>query len=67
MFAVTDTIYKLFQVALVLMPKDLHAILNTPHAMVAEISAQVIISKEIEVTTSDVPEAGFCAPVDKPC
>jgi hypothetical protein len=67
MFAVTDTMYKLFQVVLVLVPKDLHAILNTPHAMVAEIGTRVIISKEIEVTTSDIPKTGFRALVDKPC
>lgn len=48
-----------------LMPNDLHATLDTLHAMATEIGARVIISKEIEVTATDVPEAGFRAQVDK--
>ena len=48
-----------------LVPNDLHATLDTLHAMAAEIGARVIISKEIEVTVTDVPEAGFRAQVDK--
>jgi hypothetical protein len=48
-----------------LVPNDLRATLDTLHAMAAEIGARVIISKEIEVTATDVPEAGFRAQVDK--
>jgi hypothetical protein len=48
-----------------LVPDDLRASLNTLHAMAAEIGARVTISKEIEVTVADVPEAGFRAQVDK--
>ena len=48
-----------------LVPNDLRATLDTLHAMAAEIGAQVIISKEIEVTVTDVPEAGFYAQVNK--
>jgi len=48
-----------------LVPNDLRATLDTLHAMAAEIGARVIISKEIEVTAADVPEAGFRAQVDK--
>jgi len=48
-----------------LVPNDLQATLDTLHAMAAEIGARVIISKVIEVTTTDVPEVGFRAQVDK--
>lgn len=48
-----------------LVPNDLRATLNTLHAMAAEIGARVIISREIEVTATDVPEAGFRTQVDK--
>lgn len=48
-----------------LVPNDLRATLDTLHAMATEIGAQVIISKEVEVTAADVPEAGFRAQVDK--
>lgn len=48
-----------------LVPNDLRATLDTLHAMAAEIGARVIISKEVEVTATDVPEAGFRAQVDK--
>ena len=48
-----------------LVPNDLRATLDTLHAMATEIGARVIISKEIEVTATDVPEAGFRAQVDK--
>jgi hypothetical protein len=48
-----------------LVPDHLRASLNTLHAMAAEIGARVVISKEIEVTVADVPEAGFRAQVDK--
>jgi hypothetical protein len=48
-----------------LVPSDLRATLDTLHAMAAEIGARVIISKEIEVTATDVPEAGFRAQVHK--
>ena len=48
-----------------LVPDDLRASLDTLHAMAAEIGARVTISKEIEVTVADVPEAGFRAQVDK--
>lgn len=48
-----------------LVPNDLRATLDTLHAMAAEIGARVIISKEIEVTATDVPEAGFRAQVEK--
>ena len=48
-----------------LVPNDLRATLDTLHAMAAEIGARVIVSKEIEVTATDVPEAGFRAQVDK--
>lgn len=48
-----------------LAPDDLHATLDTLHAMAAEMGARVIISKEIEVTVKDVPEVGFRAQVDK--
>jgi hypothetical protein len=42
-----------------LTPDDLHASLDTLHAMAAEIGARVTIAKEIEVTVTDVPEVGF--------
>ena len=48
-----------------LVQDDLRASLDTLHAMAAEIGARVIISKEIEVTVADVPEAGFRTQVDK--
>ncbi len=48
-----------------LAPDDLRATLDTLHAMAAEIGARVTISKEIEVTITDVPEVGFRAQVDK--
>ena len=48
-----------------LVPDHLRASLDTLHAMAAEIGARVIISKEIEITVADVPEAGFRAQVDK--
>lgn len=48
-----------------LVPNDLRATLDTLHAMAAEIGARVIVSKEIEVTATDVPEAGFRAQVEK--
>jgi len=48
-----------------LVPNDLRATLDTLHGMAAEIGARVIISKEVEVTVPDVPEAGFRAQVDK--
>jgi hypothetical protein len=48
-----------------LMPNDLRATLHTLNAMAAEIGARVIISKEIEVTAVDVPEASFRAQVNK--
>lgn len=48
-----------------LVPNDLRATLNTLHAMASEIGARVIIAKEIEVTATDVPEAGFRTQVDK--
>jgi hypothetical protein len=48
-----------------LVPDDLRATLDTLHAMAAEIGARVIISKEIEVTFTDAPEAGFRAQVGK--
>jgi hypothetical protein len=48
-----------------LVPDHLRASLDTLHAMAAEIGARVVISKEIEVTVADVPEAGFRAQVDK--
>jgi hypothetical protein len=48
-----------------LLPGDLRATLDTLHAMAAEIGARVIISKEIEVTDTDIPEAGFRAQVHK--
>ena len=48
-----------------LVPNDLRATLDTLHAMAAEIGARVIISKEIEVTVTDVPEAGFRTRMDK--
>jgi hypothetical protein len=48
-----------------LVPSDLRATLDTLHAMATEIGARVIISKEIEVTATDVPEAGFRVQVDK--
>ncbi|KAF8483447.1 hypothetical protein DFH94DRAFT_721830 [Russula ochroleuca] len=48
-----------------LLPDDLRATLDTLHAMAAEIGARVIISKEIEVTDTDIPEAGFRAQVHK--
>jgi len=47
-----------------LVPNDLRATLDTLHAMAAEIGARVIISKEIEVTVTDVPEAGFRTRMD---
>jgi hypothetical protein len=47
-----------------LVPADLRATLDTLHAMAAEIGARVIISKEIEVTFTDAPEASFRAQVD---
>ncbi len=48
-----------------LVPNDLRATLDTLHAMATEIGARVIISKEIEVTATDVPEVGFRAQLDK--
>jgi hypothetical protein len=48
-----------------LVPNDLRATLDTLHAMATEIGARVIISKEIEVTATDIPEASFRAQVDK--
>ena len=48
-----------------LAPDDLRASLETLYAMAAEIGACVTISKEIEVTVTDVPEVGIRAQVDK--
>jgi len=48
-----------------LAPDDLRASLDTLYAMAAEIGACVTISKEIEVTVTDVPEVGLRAQVDK--
>jgi len=48
-----------------LAPDDLRATLDTLHAMATEIGARVVISKEIEVTVTDVPEVGFRAHIDK--
>ncbi|KAH9994669.1 hypothetical protein BJV77DRAFT_1066664 [Russula vinacea] len=48
-----------------LLPGDLRATLDTLHAMAAEIGARVIISKEIEVTVTDISEAGFRAQVHR--
>lgn len=48
-----------------LAPDDLRATLDTLNAMATEIGARVVISKEIEVTVTDVPKVGFRAHVDK--
>lgn len=48
-----------------LAPDDLRASLDTLYAMAAEIGACVTISKEIEVTVTDVPEVGLRAQVAK--
>ena len=48
-----------------LAPDDLRASLGTLYAMAAEIGACVTISKEIEVTVTDVPDVGIRAQVDK--
>ena len=48
-----------------LAPDDLRASLDTLYAMAAEIGACVTISKEIEVTVTDVLEVGLRAQVDK--
>jgi hypothetical protein len=48
-----------------LAPDDLRASLDTLYAMAAEIGACVTISKEVEVTVTDVSEFGIRAQVDK--
>lgn len=48
-----------------LAPDDLRASLDTLYAMAAEIGACVTISKEVEVTVTDIPEFGIRAQVDK--
>jgi hypothetical protein len=48
-----------------LAPDDLRASLDTLHAMAAEIGARVTIAKEIEVTVTSAPEAGFRTQGDK--